>query len=72
MLKHRFTGLVSYFLCSDTIRHCILVDLDLGPSLREICAANRSDEKQVEFFPTICIIALSLQNTSLMYTDKVD
>ena len=23
------------------------VDSDLGPSLREICAANRSDEKQV-------------------------
>ena len=24
-------------------------DFDLGPSLREICAANRSDEKQVLF-----------------------
>lgn len=24
-----------------------LASLDLGPSLRDICAANRSDEKQV-------------------------
>lgn len=29
------------------IFHCSSVDLDLGPSLRQICAANRSDEKQV-------------------------
>lgn len=26
---------------------CISVGFDLGPSLREICAANKSDEKQV-------------------------
>lgn len=27
----------------------VAVDQDLGPGLREICAANRSDEKQVIF-----------------------
>lgn len=29
----------------------VLGGLDLGPSLREICAANRSDEKQVTKIP---------------------
>lgn len=43
-----FHWLPSFFVC---IPCFVLGGLDLGPSLREICAANRSDEKQVTKIP---------------------
>lgn len=36
---------MSFVIC--LLLHRILANLDLGPSLREICAANRSNENQV-------------------------
>lgn len=33
------------------------VDEDLGPSLRDVCAANRSDEKEVVFWPLFIFLS---------------
>lgn len=47
----------------------VAVGLDLGPTLREVCAANRSDEKQVIHLDDVWTLSLLLLSLKFFHLD---